>query len=55
MTEGISVEVKLESTKEDFMQRNIVSFYCFYLKKFILSFDTFVFAKNYANGKISQS
>lgn len=52
MTEGIPVEVKLESTKEDFMQRNIVSFYCFIFKKFILSFNI-VFAKNYANGKIS--
>ena len=29
------------------MQRNIISFYCFYLKKLILNMDTFLFAKTW--------
>jgi hypothetical protein len=42
-----SVEIKVENTKEDFMQRNIISFYCFYLKKFMINLDTYFLAKSY--------
>lgn len=40
-------EIKVENTKEDFMQLSVISFYCFYLKKLINSMDTFNFAKDY--------
>lgn len=36
------------------MQRNVVAFYCYYLKKFILNFDTYLFAKSF-DAKKTQS
>ena len=41
------MEVKLENTKKEFMQQNIVSFYSFYLKKLALNMETFLFAKTW--------
>lgn len=36
------------------MQKNIVEFYCHYLKKLILNFDTYLFAKAF-DSKVSQN
>lgn len=37
----------MESSKEGYLQTNIISFYCFYLKKMIINFETYQFAKKY--------
>jgi len=39
------IEIKVENTKEDFMQMSVISFYCFYIKKLLINMDTFIFAR----------
>ncbi len=36
-TEGDSISVGLENGKKEFIQRNIISFYSFYLKKYLIN------------------
>jgi predicted metal-binding transcription factor (methanogenesis marker protein 9) len=38
------IDVKLDSTQKEFIERNIISFYSQYLKKFIINHETFRFA-----------
>ena len=53
---GEGLVVKLDSTQEEWMRRNIVSFYCQYLKKLMLSIETYRFAEewNKRGGKVGK-
>lgn len=43
--------INLENTKDQFVNRNVISFYCQYLKKFIINVDTFKFAEDLMNNR----
>jgi hypothetical protein len=45
-----SQEGKVDNMQREFIHQNIISFYCQYLKKFILNIDTYRYAERYLNG-----
>ena len=48
-TEGDMISVGLENGKKEFIQRNIISFYSFYLKKYLLNYETVSKIQSYSS------
>jgi len=49
VTEGDTISVGLENGKKEFIQRNIISFYSFYLKKYLLNYETVSKIQSYSS------
>jgi hypothetical protein len=48
-TEGDTISVGLENGKKEFIQRNIISFYSLYLKKYLLNYETVSKIQSYSS------
>lgn len=49
LTEGDSISIDLDNGKKQFIQRNVISFYSFYLKKYLINYETVTKIQSYHN------